>query len=159
MTTSRLACLDTDKADTAKILALAFLVVPSIAYAFIADPVRGGWSLIFLGVSYLAALTIFENVPRWFSLSLALSVLLSEYAVIARVPTHKTVFPFIIVEAKNVNHLGIVGLYSSFYIDFGQVFLAVEIARILYRCRRQVRDNNYKPGMNASNNTPDAAVV
>jgi hypothetical protein len=151
-------CLDLDLFNPLKALVLLFAIAPGILYATIADPVSAGWAVIYLGLLYLGILLLLDKPPIWATLTVAILSFITNLIVIYHVPTHKTLYPFLIVEKHPVEHMSVEGIYKVSYIDISQIFLLIEAVRIYLRCR--ARRNNYlKPEPAESNKTPEAAVV
>ncbi len=151
-------CLDLDSFNPLKALALLFAVIPSVSYAVVADPVSAGWAVVYLGLLYLGVLLLLDKPPIWATLTVAILAFITNLIVIYHIPTHKTIYPFLVVEKHPVEHMPVEGIYKVSYIDISQVFLLIEAVRIYLRCR--ARRNNYlKPGTAESNKTLEAAVV
>ncbi len=151
-------CLDLDSFDPLKALALLFAAIPGVSYAIIADPVSAGWAVVYLGLLYLGVLLLLDKPPIWATLTVAILAFITNLIVIYHIPTHKTIYPFLIVEKHPVEHMPVEGVYKVSYVDISQVFLLIEAIRIYLRCR--ARRNNYlKPGTAESNKTLEAAVV
>ena len=153
------ACIDAATIDPLKIIVLIMVLVPGVSYALIADPVRGGWAVLYVSFLYLSILLLIDNPPVWATLTIALTLLLTNFIVVSHIPTEKAVYPFLIIEKHPLDHPPVEGVYKVSYIDIGQVFIVIEAIRIYLKCKKMKTSNNFKPDGNESNNTPEAAVV
>ncbi|MCE4605997.1 MAG: hypothetical protein F7B59_01510 [Desulfurococcales archaeon] len=153
------ACMDASTIDPLKIIVLIMVLVPGVSYALIADPIRGGWSVLYLSFLYLLILLLKDKPPAWATLTIAFTLLLTNLIVISHIPTEKTVYPLLIVERHSVEHPPVEGVYKVSYIDISQVFIVIEAVRIYLKCRKMKTGNSFKSSVDESNNTPKAAVV
>ncbi|MCE4614723.1 MAG: hypothetical protein F7B60_04255 [Desulfurococcales archaeon] len=153
------ACFDAATINPLKIIVLITLLVPGVSYAVITDPVRAGWAVLYLSFLYLSILLLKDKPPIWATLTIAFTLLATNLIVISHIPTKKAVYPFLIVEQHPLEHPPVEGVYKVSYPDISQIFLLIEAVRIYVRCRETKTVNNFKPGFDESNNTPEAAVV
>jgi hypothetical protein len=153
------ACLDAESIDPLKVVVIVAILVPGVSYAAIADPVNGGWAILYISFLYLSILLLKDKPPIWATLIIALTLFATNLVVVYHIPTKKMIYPFLIIEEHPLEHPPVEGVYKVSYVDVSQVFLLIEAIRIYMRCSEAKASNNFKPDLNESNNTPEAAVV